>query len=147
MKKGLLLLIFAVLLFFITVSVFSQERIDNSRINSTFNFRNRDCYIINNDPSAFWLKFSSLVQVIAVTDDWDASQNNLKRKLTPEQVSIVESLRIKGDFEVNGDHFFVMSTNNEYGLLFWLWDDIAPAVIMGVGPGIKQMAVLFFKIK
>jgi hypothetical protein len=145
MKKGLILLVFAVS----ATCVFAQEiraTLLNARDILSADFRNKVYYIPMNDDSLLAVirdlekVFSVIAKGSGITD--------LRSKLNSEHNRILSSMlphRIifpKTDWA----ECYLITTNEEYGILTRCWNDTSQVTIMGVGPGIHVMGQWFFKI-
>ena len=43
--------------------------------------------------------------------------------------------------------YILLITDDRYGVLWAFWNDTTPAVIMGVGPGVKELRRYFFELE
>ena len=140
MKKILI-----ILLCFISSSIFSQEVKYTRVTDDTRDFRNNVWwYGVNSfeENETFLLTFNNRhIERIIAKDNFS--------NLQEPYYTICKNLLDRGREIQTPSRAFetIIICDDKYGVMLFFWNDTSPAVIMGVGPGVKLMFRQFFELK
>jgi len=152
MKKIFVMLLCLIPAFVTPAVLMAEEPINRSLPNGfregTADFRNGIWWLAYNNLEALQMTESIInnlyiSEVLARGDDLRVAPEHTHSSLH----GIMDRGRSRGIYGPNSNFAMMIITDGEYGMLWVYWNDTTPAVIMGLGPGVRELRRYFFRLK